>query len=162
MELGKEMFKLLIMSEKPSPINIHLHSRINQEEARLFICNDKFTCIRLRIMRTLPSSSRQTSAVSRWYGSGPLRQCIPSRLLPVSFPFARSIYPICILPRISNHAAAGETNLEIEGAGTGAIHIADSSLFVPAVSATQRDLLQAVQLRLGHTGGGTPGAIPRQ
>ena len=39
MELGKEMFKLLIMSEKPSPINIHLHSRINQEEARLFVCN---------------------------------------------------------------------------------------------------------------------------
>ena len=44
-------------------------------------------------------------------------------------------------------------NLEVEGAGTGAIHIADSSLFVPAVSATQRDLLQAVQLRLGRPHG---------
>ena len=32
--------------------------------------------------------------------------------------------------------AAGETNLEVEGAGTGTIHIADSSLFVPAVSAS--------------------------
>ena len=71
----------------------------------------------------------------------------------MSFPFARSIYPICILPRISDHAAAGETNLEIEGAGTGAIHIADGGLFVPAVSATQRDLLQAVQLRLGRSHG---------
>jgi hypothetical protein len=84
----------------------------------------------------------------------------------VSFPFARSIYPICILPRISDHAAAaGETNLEVEGAGTGTIHIANSRLFVPAVSAAQRDLLQAVQLRLGRahgTGRGTPGAIPRQ
>jgi len=39
MELGKEMFKFLIMSEKPSPINIPLHPRINQEEARLFVCN---------------------------------------------------------------------------------------------------------------------------
>ena len=39
MELGKEMFKLLIMSEKHSPINIPLISRINQEEARLFVCN---------------------------------------------------------------------------------------------------------------------------
>ena len=45
---------------------------------------------------------------------------------------------------MSDHAAACEMNLEVEGAGTGAIHIADSSLFVPAVSATQRDLLQAV------------------
>ena len=39
MELGKEMFKFLIISKKPSPINIPLHSRINQEEARRFVCN---------------------------------------------------------------------------------------------------------------------------
>jgi hypothetical protein len=80
--------------------------------------------------------------------------CLPLLLVPF-IPFVFCLGLATMQQRV-------KTNLEIEGAGTGAIHIADSSLFVPAVSATQRDLLQAVQLRLGHTGRGTPGAIPRQ
>src|SRR5438270_14060347 len=103
-----------------------------------------FTCIRLCVL-LFQGGDKLLSVICDQLGL--ILRYIPSQLPLDSFLSARSRRPICIYPEVSVDEA-GWTDLEVEGAGTWSVHIADSSLFVPFISAINSDILQAVQLQL--------------
>lgn len=105
------------------------------------------TCIRLCVL-LFQGGDKLLSVICDQQGL--IQRYTPSQLPVESFLSVRSRRPICICPEVSANEAES-TDLEVEGAGTRSVHIADSSLFVPFISDINSDILQAVQLRLTRT-----------